>query len=263
MGFPESKRVIYRKNPLAEVALQLRFPTILKIDSGSPADFQDAIRSVYPEYSQAPVAPPLPANVPPQIINLMQGMGMRSGPARHLFETEDRKWQIALTRETLELRTTAYQRWEEFRERMERARSAFEGIYGPSAYTRLGLRYVDVIRRSLLGLKDVAWSELLKPHIAGELSAPELANGADSLSHHLHCRLEGDDCYLTLRTGIALAEPNNEKCFLMDLDFHTHGRTEIPNVPSVLDTFNRKSGRLFRWSIQQRLHEALEPESGD
>jgi len=267
MAFPESNRVVYRKNPLAEVTVQLRFPTILKIDADSPAAFQDIIRSDYPQYSQAPANASLPSNIPPQIRNLMQGLGVSSGPMRHMFETGDKKWQAVLTRETLELKTTAYQRWEEFRDRAAKLQAAFAQIYTPPFFARIGLRYVDIIRRSLLGLDDAPWSELLKQHIAGELSTPELGDRIDSVSTQLHCQLEGDNCYLTLKTGIALAEagPSKEKerCFLIDSDFHTHNRTEITNVASTLNTFNRISGRLFRWSIQQRLHDALEPESID
>jgi uncharacterized protein (TIGR04255 family) len=193
----------------------------------------------------------------------MQGMGIRSGPIRHLFEAEDRTWQVALTRETLELRTTVYRRWEEFRDRADKLRKAFEQTYKPTFYSRVGLRYVDVVRRSLLELEGTPWSELLNPYVAGELSAPELANRIDSVSRELHCRLEGDNCYLTLKTGIALADPEREPCFLIDSNFHTHKRMETADVANVLDTFNRTSGRLFRWSIQQRLHDALEPEPVD
>ena len=67
-------------------------------------------------------------------------MGLRSGPARHLFEAEDRHWQVALTRETLELRSTVYDRWENFRDRGKKLRAGFEQIYRPGFYARLGLR---------------------------------------------------------------------------------------------------------------------------
>jgi len=260
MAFPETDRIIYRMNPLADVTVQLRFPTILRIDSESPAAFQDVIRTDYPQYIQAAVNPTLPANLPPQIRGLIQGMGVPSGPIRHLFESEDRRWQVALTRETLELRTTAYQRWEQFRERVNRLRIPFEQIYRPTTYARVGIRYVDIVRRSLLGLETIAWSELLNPSIAGELAAPEISSGIDSLSRELHCRLDGDNSYLTLKTGFALAEPTKERCFLIDSDFHTHKRTEIQDVAGILDAFNRTSGRLFRWAIRGRLHDALQPE---
>ena len=36
-------RVIFQNNPLIEVILQFRFPTILSINSNEPVDFQEAI----------------------------------------------------------------------------------------------------------------------------------------------------------------------------------------------------------------------------
>ena len=53
MVFPNFERVVYKKNPLEEVICQLRFPPILRIDSGNAADFQDVIRQDYPLYSEA------------------------------------------------------------------------------------------------------------------------------------------------------------------------------------------------------------------
>jgi len=263
MPFPETNREIYRTNPLAEVAVQLRFPTILRIDAESPAQFQDRIRTEYPFYQQVLAAGQLPSDVPPQVRNFIQGMGAAAGPVRHLFETQDRKWSVALSREDLMLRTMAYTRWEDFRDRLTMLRGAFEQIYRPASYARLGMRYVDIIRRSILGLTDVPWSELLKPYVAGELSTAELGDNIESMSTQLHCNLDGDNYFLTLRTGIALAEPINnvrEKCFLIDSDFHTHKPTETANVATILDTFNRYSGSLFRWAIQPRLRQALGPQ---
>src|SRR5437867_4931087 len=263
MAFPESNREIYNRNPLAEVTAQLRFPSILRLEAEIPAQFQDAIRDRYPIYRRELAAGQLPPDVPPSIRNLIQGMGAAAGPVEHLFGTQDQTAgvpvsHVALSREALTFKTTAYTRWEEFREQLERVRAAFEQIYRPSSYTRLGLRYVDIIRRSKLELDDVAWGELLNGSIGGELSASEFGQKIDSAQRQLHCELNGDNCFLTMRTGIALAEQATrgaarEKCFLIDCDFHTHRPTEIGNVASTLNTFNRASGNLFRWAIRPRL----------
>jgi uncharacterized protein (TIGR04255 family) len=263
MAFPESQRVLYERNPLADVTLQLRFPPILKIESQPPAAFQDAIRGNYPQYRQVMQTGSLPAGMPPPLKQLIQGMGVQPGPLQHVFETEDKKWRVSLTREAVELKTSAYIRWEHFRERADAIRAAFEEAYRPAYYGRLGLRYVNIISRTTLGLDSTPWSELLKPHIAGELSISELAERIDSASRQLHCQLENANSYLTLKTGIALAEPTKEKCFLIDSDFHTHKSTEVARVPDVLNSFNRYSGRLFQWAIQQRLHAALIPKPLD
>ena len=48
MKLPDYERVIYEYNPLIEVIAQIRFPTILKITSQEPVDFQDSVRFEYP-----------------------------------------------------------------------------------------------------------------------------------------------------------------------------------------------------------------------
>ena len=264
MSLPQTDRELYRQNPLAEVTVQLRFPPILRIEAETPAEFQERIRGHYPLYRRVMAAGQLPTDLPASVRNLVHSMGA-AGPVQHLFEDQGRKWSVTLSRESLALKTTRYTRWEDFRGRIDFVRAGFEAVYRPASYTRLGLRYVDIVRRSILGLTDVAWSELLKPYLAGELATQELGDSIDSLSRQLHCRLNGENCFLTLKTAIALAEPampgaSKEKCFLVDSDFHTHGPTELANVANTLNTFNRASGNLFRWAIQPRLRDALGPQ---
>jgi uncharacterized protein (TIGR04255 family) len=172
---------------------------------------------------------------------------------------------VTLSREILILRTTGYTQWEKFSEQLSRVRETLESIYRPAYYVRVGLRYVDIVRRSILGLNNVPWEDLLNPAIGGELSAPEFGESVDSAQRKLHCKLEGENRFLTLNTGIALADPTDpggvkERCFLIDADFHTHQRTENQNVTAALDSFNQASGNLFRWAIRPRLREALEPQ---
>ena len=261
MPFPDSPRVIYGKTPLAEVACKLRFPPILRIDSELPVRFQEAIRTEYPSYKDvASTNTPFPANFPPELSKMIQGMGMmRQSGAMHEFADSDGWWRVTLTRESLELKATQYRRWEEFRGRLVTLNDTLREVYQPASFVRVGLQYVDIIRRSSLGLQSVPWSELLKPQIAGELSAAEVADQIDSASRQVHVRLDDRDRFVTIKSGIALAEGDKEKCFLIDSEFHTHSRTEISDVLTTLDTFNRLAGRLFRWCIQRRLHEALEP----
>ena len=260
MALPDTDRVIYSRNPLAEVTAQLRFPPILRIEAEAPAQFQDGIRNHYPRYRQVRAASQLPADIPPPVRNLIQGMGAAAGPIHHLFETQDRTSVATLSRESLSFKTTSYTRWETFRDQFERLRSTLEQIYRPASYGRVGLRYVNIIRRSILGIENVGWADLLNPSIGGGLTAQELGESIESASSELHCKLDGEDLFLRLRTGIALAEPAREKCFLIDSDFHTHEGTELANVTDTLNQLNRFAGNLFRWAIRERLRDALQPQ---
>ena len=45
---PDNRRYAYGKAQLIEVICQLRFPTILSIDTREPADFQETVREAFP-----------------------------------------------------------------------------------------------------------------------------------------------------------------------------------------------------------------------
>jgi uncharacterized protein (TIGR04255 family) len=262
MPFPNSPRVIYGKNPLAEVVCAFQFPPILKIETGPPAAFQDLIRQEYPLYSQAqPQVMNLPPNLPPQVAKLLTGFGQQPGmEMRHEFSSDDGKWQVVLTRDKLVVKTVKYQRWEEFRDRTHRLHDSLINIYAPSSYSRVGLLYLNVIRKSILGFSvDEPWARLLQSYVGAELSVPEIAEQIDETARRTHMRLKESAGFMTLETGIAMVGDNKEKCFLIKSDFHTHEKTEISNAFTLLDAFNKASGRLFRWCIQQRLHDALHP----
>ena len=75
--FSKEKRCIYQNNNLGEVICQLRFPEILTIETTLPAQFQEAIRAVFPRYSVrtelsapqhyrcSPKPKPITTNLPP------------------------------------------------------------------------------------------------------------------------------------------------------------------------------------------------------
>jgi hypothetical protein len=46
---------------------------------------------------------------------------------------------------------------------------------------------------------------------------------------------------------------------MIDADFFTEERLERENARARLNEFNREAGRLFRWSISDRLHDAMGP----
>jgi len=261
MPFPESPRVIYRKNPLAEVICQLRFPPVLRIDSELPFGFQERIRSRYPHYAEKPQIPfRIPPNAPSEMVEFIQSIVQQRAAASHEFGSPDKNWTVTLTRDFLALKTTAYRRWEEFRERAEALVTALREEYKPAFFTRIGLRYVDVIQRSELDLADVHWSELLIPHIAGEFASPDIANEIEQTARQTLVRFDEHGARVMIRHGLGTAEPKSEHCFLIDADHFVEAQQETANAISILDRFNKGAGRLFRWCIKERLHSALEPQ---
>ena len=253
--FPEAERVIYNKNPLESVICQLRFPAILKISSEPPVAFQDALRKHYPLFREVPSLD-MAAGVPRELSALMGKLLPAPATKAYELSSEDGIWQIVLTQESLALTCKKYHRWEQFEAALETARSLLLSIYEPPFFTRIGLRYRDVISRYGLGLRDVPWDQLLTSELAGELHS-RIAESVEQTWHQLVLRLQTDAAKVTLQHGLGIKDGG--ECYIIDCDFYTVERTGVQDAGRILDYFNRQAGRFFKWCIAERLHAAMEP----
>ena len=261
--FPQSDRVLYRRNPLVSVICQVRFSPILKIDVEPPAAFQESIRAEYPimrDRSQDAI--PLPVDLPEAVKGLVvrATIGRTRPQAAYDFASDDDRWTVSLTREFLSLATNRYERWEDFLARLEGPFAALVHNYSP-AFSRIGLRYQDLINPNALGLSGRPWAELLRPHMTGMLSARDLDAAAvtENFSQSL-IRLPVANSSVAIRNGLVENE-SKEVCYLIDSDFYTEHKLEAEGVKDVLNYFNQQSGRLFRWCTTEVLQNAMEPES--
>ncbi|MBI2842217.1 MAG: TIGR04255 family protein [Armatimonadetes bacterium] len=260
MPFPESERVLYKKNPLAEVICQLRFPSILRIGADVPADFQDRVRNDYPIYSlQGPSVYP---EIPPALADVMERINLPRPPGSvtHRFAAVDSKRYISLSQNFVALVEKEYSKWELFRQEMQKAEAAAREVYFPAFYSRVGLRYKDVISRQRLGLDGAKWKDLLKPHILGELGAADVEEQiVESRAETVINVPDVPDAHVRLVHGIVELTPTREECYLIDADFWIERKDGTYEPFDVLDRFNRLAGRLFRWAITDTLHNAMEP----
>jgi uncharacterized protein (TIGR04255 family) len=258
MPFPDADRVLYEINPLDEVICQVRFPPILKIDVEDPAGFQEEIRSEYPNYNaKSPVR--LGGNVPPHLAELFAADLPFGGKKSHEFGSRDEAWKLSLSRQFLALTCKKYDRWENFRHRLGVGLEALKRHYAPTYFTRIGLRYQDVINRTKLGLADTPWSDLLKPPVAGLLGEPVTAASVAALQGTTILDLPGDIGKVQFQHALATHPETNEAVFVIDCDFFTEQQTEPTDVLDRLDTFNRKARLFFRWCITDTLHQAMRP----
>jgi uncharacterized protein (TIGR04255 family) len=259
MSFPESQRVTYRQNMLETVICQLRFPPVLRIETELPAAFQEHIRAQYPILTQlGPID--TAAGFPADVLNLVKSMLPISVSRSYQFSSEDGHWRVTLSKESLALECLgAYTTWEDFMRRFTVAIDALRREYTPVFFSRVGLRYVDIIRRSRLNLATVPWRDLLNPQIAGEL-ASEISDDVQEAGHVLVVRLNERGDRVRMNHGIVRTQDSNEASYLIDNDFYSEQRTEIDNVTSRLDELHRESGNCFRWCVSRTLHEAMEPQ---
>ena len=255
MGFPNALRVIYEHTPSQEVISQVRFPGILKIDSESPSAFQDRIRDDFPFYHDRP-ALKIPEGVPAELAGVMIPLG---GQMSHNFTSKDSQWTVGLTREFLALTCRPYDRWESFRRRFNGLLDALTDVYRPPFFTRIGLRYQDVIRRSKLGLNGCDWNDLLEPWIAGAFTDPRIAHDIEHSARELHVRLPHEQSHVRVHHGTAMDAETKEILYVFDADFFCDQQMEPTDALKCLDFLNQQARLFFRWCIKDRLHDAMGP----
>jgi len=261
MPFPDATRVIYDKNPLDKVICQLRFPPILKIDTKVPDEFQDMIRDSFPEFSEKaeiklPIFKSAQKDTPAEVFQQITPTGNKN----YEFSSEDKVWTINLTRTFLALSTKDYKRREDFRTHLDAPLQAFVDIYKPSVFSRVGLRYIDIIKRSDLNLNGIPWSELLKPHVLWLLGSSDVNQNIRSFQAQCEIKLEDETSIARVITGLVDGQESEEECFMIDTDFFTTKKTDISDVGSKLDYFQVRASRLIQWLISPKLHEAMKPE---
>ncbi len=259
MPFPEFERCIYQNNPLASVICQLRFPPILRVETAQPAEFQDAVRTKNARNSYPLYASRRDGGVPAQIEPLLPPEFGQLISTVHDFSSADGKWTISLNKHFVALSTKDYWRWEEFEAELAVILPILQRIYAPAFFTRVGLRYQNVIRPSGIKQEPNSWAKLLNGHILGVLAGPALEIG-QFRSVFTQAIIELKDvqgAQVLLQHG--LAEFEGEQCYVIDTDFNTDEQTEVKDAISKLRVFQEKAGKLFQWCITERLHYAMEP----
>ena len=258
MPFPESHRAVFRKNPLAEVICQFRFPTILAIAAEPPSTFQEKVRESYPLYETPGDASAWPKELGPILSQL--SIKFPGEATTHKFLAEGEKRSISLAQDFVAVSDQQYGRWEDFRREIVSVEAAARDVYKPAFYSRVGLRYRNIINKDALGLGADGWDTLVQPYFAGLLSSDDVRDHIQQITTVVQINLsEIAGALVQIRHGLARVSPDQEAHYVIDADFYTEGRYTSQHAFTALDLFHRRAGDLFRWAITGNLYRALDP----
>lgn len=259
--FSFEDRCIYRRSPLVEVICQLRYPTILAIDSQAPYQFQDAIRASYPQFSQRT------ENLPPKPINgKLTPQGTQNN---YQFVSQDNHWKVNLTKNFISLSTNRYTRWEDFAKQLDAILAAFIRQYQPAYFERVGLRFINSISRKMLELEGESWRELLQPGYLGLLADDDVREtGILGDGQRYDIPIPGG-CRAKIHAAPAMMKKKNlktnqeqqEAVFILDNDIYMTGQIQPPHAAAALQTAHLQADSIFRGAITPTLHRAMEPEA--
>ena len=259
--FSTENRCRYRRNQLAEVICQLRFPEILAISEKAPVDFQEAIRSEFPQFQRRQEAPA------PKITGVPGNMTLQNQPAtvNYQFSSADGIWRVNLTGKFISLTCSKYTCWEDFAGKLDKPLAAFIKIYKPAYFERIGLRYLNFISRNELELGMTPFRELIAPCYLGILAEEEIQEiSAARSSVDAEIALRGG-CRAKIHAGPGLVkrggQQDKEVKFIFDQDLFMPGQVPVNLSAGALQTLHSQADSIFRGAITDTLHDAMAPEA--
>lgn len=259
MKSSDGNRFIYEKSQLIEVICQLRFPTILSIDTKEPADFQDTVRENFPRYSCQTEKLPAAPGAEPQAVK------------KHTFLSEDGGFKLSLTKNFIALSTMRYTCWEDFAHTLDEPLAQFIRIYRPAYFERVGLRYVNGFSRETLELQGRRWNDLLQPQYLAVLDS----DGVDEtrvtkcsvdvemqLDEHAAAKIHAGPGYIkrAIRTpnGVQTVQEPTPR-FIFDQDLFSAVNIKLPATMETLERLHSHADRLFSDAVTDTLHDAMSP----
>ncbi len=258
MKSAEGKHFIYEKAQLIEVICQLRFPTILSIDTREPADFQDTVRVNFPRYVCQTEKLPAQGGAEPQSVR------------NHNFISEDGASKLSMTKNFIALSTMRYSSWEDFAHALDEPLGQFIRIYRPAYFERVGLRYINGFSRKSLELENCRWNDLFQPQYLSILDDDSIdEKNVSKCSVDLEMKLDSR-ATAKIHAGPGLVKrsvrtPNGvqtiqeqESRFILDQDIYMAGKVSLGEVTDALAQLHGHADRIFSDAITDVLHEAME-----
>lgn len=259
--FSAEPRCHYGTSPIVEVICQLRFPEILSISAQPPVEFQEAIRSEYPQFQRRMDTPA------PRIAGAPGHFSLENQPStiNYQFVSADGIWRINLTGKFISLTCTKYTCWEDFAARLDKPLAAFIRIYKPAYFERIGLRYLNVISRSRYELNGTPFRDMISSCYLGPLSEDDVTESSVA-----RCTLDLDmgirgGCRAKIHCGPGIikrpGQEDKEIKFIFDQDLYMPGQIPVNLSAGALQTLHAQAFSIFRGAISDLLHNAMEPES--
>lgn len=249
LGGAAPAEVPLERAPLERVLMQVRFSTVLKMESREGiAAFQDQIRADYPLFES--------------LVSQQLQVDLGSGtPGFHpvtttLWQFSDAAQTVRLTvgSEAATLEALTYEGRSGFLARWIEILVRLQALFAPGLVTRAGARYVNRFQGETLA----RLTELVRPSFVG-VAQPELrAYVAQALSE---ASLTVEEGQMNLRWGVlaenttidpALLTPLPEPSWILDID--VFNGVQIPfDAEGLADTFEALAQRayaLFRYAMK-------------
>lgn len=231
----------YKRSFLKQAICELRFPTLLELgEPRPPAALVSALRKEYPYIER--------------VNEFAIEPGATAGTSTsHVFRSSKQTWVLSLRENALTLETTAYSGFENFKSRVVTAVNAALGVIDTDFFTRIGLRYINVLDVGKGDIEGWVNPALLDPKIG------EFFKGISEYAGKI--AVAADDGGCIFQHGVRLRSPKNaeEKAtpeYTIDIDSY-RSEIEASSVEIALDAMHTQVSAVFDWSISDQARNYL------
>lgn len=231
----------FKRNFLKQAVCELRFPTLMELgEQRPPSSFVKALRKDYPILEMN------------NEFTLGLGAGNAGSSNIHIFRSAKANWSVSLKENSLAIETTAYLGFDNLRERVLQIVDAAEKIIDSDFFTRIGLRYINVVKTE--GEEVTTW---INPFLTAPITSGSFV-GINDFGGRMQLLAEDGGCLF--QHGIQLNHTNSDAPvraeYLIDIDTY---RTEVSlsNTAAAIDIMHRQAFDLFDWALADKARNFL------
>lgn len=187
---------------------------------------------------------------------------VQTGRTGWSFDAGDGSWAVTLLPDNVSLQADegAYAGWEDFAERFTEALAALSGAVSPALEQRLGLRVVDRISGTSVGVDEPSgWEAYINPRFLGPVTEPGLGDAIHGYQQ-LMVLDAGEGVTCNLRQGLAsVLSQGSRSDYVIDCDvFREVGRQfDAEAILEAVAGFRNQVESIFAVIATPQLLEAL------
>ena len=235
LSVPTVSSVRYQRNFIQTCVCELRFPSLLELESKPPVGLQKQLRKEYPLYEEQ------------RHVDIGPPGQVKHEPNRYVFRSKNRRWSISLRSSSIALETTAYKDFGDFADRLASMIEKSAALLDTDFFTRVGLRYINRVPIESGDLEGWINAALVLP----------LTSGAFGDLSRCFCEVQGltDFGSYSFRHGTD-SEDGKVRGYYLDYDYFAESVPVVETSP-LLKNFNELNFCFFSWSLGQKAFDWL------
>lgn len=232
----------YKRNFLRQVVCELRFPTMMELgDPKPPSSLVAALRKEYPHLDMA------------NEVTIGIGVGPSGTNHSHIFRSAKLTWTVSIKQSSLSVETTAYTDYAALKERVLRVVHAAASVIDTDFFTRVGMRYINVIDCGEDPSDGWVNPALVMPLRAGVFNnVAEYAGKLQLFAEDGGCLLQHGVQLKTTKRGSGPVAPE----YFVDIDGYRNEVT-VSETESALDAIHAQAFDVFDWALGEKSREFL------